>query len=227
MKTSIVYTSTVLALATVLAISLPTISTAAGPIPTAPGQNKFLCLDGTTDGSGLYGGICTLTSNGAKGPATLDNTSLVVVNAEYAAVYTENTTLTGQTFDNVTQLGYRYVGPVPKLGNLSLILPVSTDGDDVNDLYLFIDTFRCAGIDGVVNVINDPNCGIVEDRFAHTLYPNWAALVAAHPDWKIGGTGGTGSDPVGTRSFLIAKLSSDEGPAFWTVSNITIGKPGK
>ena len=41
------------------------------PVATAPGQNKLLGFDGTTDGG--FGGIATV-SNGAKGPATLNNT---------------------------------------------------------------------------------------------------------------------------------------------------------
>jgi hypothetical protein len=50
-----------------LAVSMP--ASASAP-STAPGQNKLVCFDGTTDGG--FGGVCTLKANGAKGPATLD-----------------------------------------------------------------------------------------------------------------------------------------------------------
>src|SRR5690349_6967489 len=86
------------------------------PVPTAPGQNKLLCFDGTTDGG--FGGICTLKANGAKGPATLDNTDSNV-NGDYSGVYIQNTTITGQTLGNITQLGYNYTGiTTPTPGNL-------------------------------------------------------------------------------------------------------------
>lgn len=119
--------------------------------------------------------------------------------------------------------GFTYAGPVPTLKDL-INLPVSTDGDDVNDVYLFIDAYNCAGVAGVVNVSQDPNCGIVVDSLPPVFFPNWAALVAAHPARKVGGTP---SASVGTRSYIIAQRSSDEGPVFWTVSEVTIGKPGK
>src|SRR5437773_5515544 len=84
-------------------------------VPTAPGQNKIICFDGTTDGG--FGGVCTLNSNGAKGTATLDNT-VAVGTADYAGVYINNTTISGQTLGNITQLGYHYSGNIaPQPGN--------------------------------------------------------------------------------------------------------------
>src|SRR6185369_9158829 len=92
---------------------------------TAPGQNKLQCFDGTTDGG--FGGLCTLNSNGAKGMATLNNSDSNPA-GDYSGVYINNTTLTGQTLGNITQLGYNYTGNISPLpGNLSLNVPVDTD----------------------------------------------------------------------------------------------------
>src|SRR5581483_11316517 len=80
--------------------------------PAAPGQNKLVCFDGTTDGG--YGGTCTV-SNGAKGPATLDNTDNNV-NGDYAGVYIQNSNLMGEILGQVSQLSYSYTGttaPMP------------------------------------------------------------------------------------------------------------------
>ena len=49
-------------------------------------------------------------------------------------------------------------------------------------------------------------------------FTNWAALVAAHPTWKVA----TDALP-----FVIAERTPSEEPAFWTVSNVTLGKGGK
>src|SRR4051812_8719197 len=90
--------------------------------PTAPGLNKIQCFDGTTDGG--FGGVCTLNSNGAKGPATLDNT-VAVGDADYAGVYVPVSSVVGKPLGQITQLGYSYTGTVtPMPGDLSLNVPV-------------------------------------------------------------------------------------------------------
>src|SRR5258708_6147940 len=103
MKKPIAYATQLVALATMLVLWTTPSSAAPGhhPPPTAPGQNKLLCFDGTTDGG--FGGICTLKANGATGPATLDNTDSNP-KGDYAGVYFANTTMTGQTLGNITQL---------------------------------------------------------------------------------------------------------------------------
>jgi hypothetical protein len=207
MKHSAAYASLILALATMVAVS-------AAPVPTAPGQNKLLCFDGTTDGG--FGGTCTLKANGAKGPAYLDNTDSNAA-GDYSGVYTQNTTLAGQTLGSVTHLGYKYSGTiVPKPGNLSLNVPVDTNGDGITDFYLFIDAFYCPGVSGAVDVIHDPACGIYVG--GTTFFVNWAALVAAYP---------TATVATDALPFVIAERTPAEPSAFWTVSNVTLGKPGK
>jgi len=216
MKKSIVSATALTALASTLAFSL--IASAAG-VGTAPGQDKLKCFDGTTDGG--YGGVCTLKANGAKGPATLDNTDSNV-NGDYAGVYIENTTLTGQTLSSVKQLGYSYTGTIaPQPGNLSLNVPVDTNNNNANDSYLFIDAYYCPGTAGRVDIINDPNCGIF---VGSENFPNWAALTAAYPTWKVASTGELGA---GTLPFVIAERTPAEPSALWNVNAITLGKPGK
>src|SRR5260221_2092400 len=211
--------------ASALLFGVVAISAFAAPItpkvPTAPGLNKIICFDGTTDGG--FGGVCTLNSNGAKGTATLDNT-VAVGSADYAGVYINATTMTGQTLGQITQLGYNYSGNIaPQPGNLSLNVPVDTTGDNVNDTYLFVDAFYCPGTNGNVDVINDTNCTIYVGGI--TPYPNLAALVAAHPTWTVSSTGDAFT---GTLPFVIAeRVNASEPPALWTVGNITLGKGGK
>jgi hypothetical protein len=198
-----------------LAMSTTLSAAAAGhKPPSAPGQNKLLCFDGTTDGG--FGGICTLKSNGAKGPATLNNTDSNPA-GDYAGVYTANSSMSGQLLSTITQLGYTYSGTtVPGPGDLSLNVPVSLTGGTATDNYLFIDAAYCPGVGGVVDVIHNSACGMYYAGV--TYYPNWAAFVAAYPAATVA----TNNVP-----FIIAERTPAEGPALWTVSNVTFGKPGK
>ena len=216
MKKSMAFASAFMALATMLAIT----SAAEAGQPTAPGQNKLQCFDGTTDGG--FGGICTLTSHGAKGPATLDNTD-TNPNGDYSGVYIINSTLFGQLLSNVTQLSYNYTGTIAPLpGNLSLNLPIDlSPTDGTTNAYAYIDAFYCPGVAGYVDVINDPNCGIwygSPSPPVGVFYANWAAFVAAYPGAKVA---------TDQYMFVIAERTPAEGPAFWTVSNVKLGKGGK
>jgi hypothetical protein len=206
-----------------VAVSLIAVSAAAMAGPgqanaagrsTAPGQNKLQCFDGTTDGG--YGGVCTLNNNGAKGSATLNNTDSNPA-GDYSGVYIAETTLSGQLLTNVTQLGYRYSGAsVPRPGNLSLNVPIDTNGDGVTDGYAFIDAAYCPGTAGQVNIINDPSCGIYYQ--GTTYYGNWAAFTMAYPGAKVA----TDALP-----FVIAERTPSEPAASWMVSNVKLGKAGK
>ena len=69
---------------------------------------------------------------------------------------------------------------------------------------------------GLVDVINDQTCTIYDSRNALVSYPNWTAYVTANTNDYI-----ALSDYF---AFIIAD-SSTAGP--WTVSNVTVGKPGK
>ncbi len=193
-----------------LAMSMPT----GAAVDTAPGQNKLLCFDGTTDGG--FGGLCSLNSNGAKGPATLNNTDNIST-GDYAGVYIQNSTVVGQQLSSITQLGYHYSGTItPTPGSLSLNLPIDVNGDHTTDFYAFIDAFYCPGNSGHVDVINDTNCGIYAGGVI--FYPNWAAFVAAYPTATVAST---------ALPFVIAERTPVEGPAIWTVGSVILGKPGK
>lgn len=181
---------------------------------TAPGQNKLLCFDGTSDGG--YGGVCTLNGNGAKGSATLNNTDTNPA-GDYAGVYIAESTLNGQLLTQVTQLGYTYSGTsVPRPGNLSLNVPIDTNGDGTTDGYAFIDAAYCAGTGGRVDVIHDASCGIYYQ--GTTYYGSWAAFVMAYPGAKVA---------TDASAFLIAERTPAEAGASWTVSNVKLGKAGK
>jgi hypothetical protein len=218
MKKSRAFKSSFVALAVLLAVSIAS-SAAADGLSTAPGQNKLLCFDGTTDGG--FGGICTLKANGAKGPATLNNTDSNPA-GDYAGVYILDSTLFGQLLTGVTQLGYHYSGiTVPTPGDLSLNLPVSITGGTATSAYAYIDAFYCPGVGGVVDVINDSNCGIWYGSPSPPIgvfYANWAAFVAAYPGARVA---------TDNFMFVIAERTPAEGPAFWTVSNVKLGKGGK
>jgi hypothetical protein len=214
MKKTLVFASSFMALAIMLAMST---AANAAPLATAPGQNKLQCFDGTTDGFG-FGGICKLTGNGAKGPATLDNTDSNP-NGDYAGVFINNTTMSGQLVGDVKQLSYTYTGiTVPTLGDLSLNVGIDTSGDGLFDTFLFIDAANCPGVGGAVDVIHNAVCGIVVGSPETAFYPNWAALVAAHPEYQIA------TDQL---PFIIAERVPAEPSAFWTVADVKLGKGGK
>ena len=214
MKKPIVFASSFMAFAIMLAMST---AASAAPPDTAPGQNKLMCFDGPSEMT-VFGGLCTLTGNGAKGPATLDNTD-TNPNGDFSGVFVDHTTMSGQLLGDVTQLGYHYTGTTaPSPGDLSLNVPLDENNDGMLDEFAFVDAFYCPGVGGTVDIINDPNCGIFVGGV--TFFPNWAALVAAHPTWKVD----LDTDQV---PFLIAERVPSEGPAFWTVSNVKFGKGGK
>lgn len=181
---------------------------------TAPGQNKLQCFDGTTDTG--FGGICTLNSNGAKGSATLDLTSDSAT-GDYAGVYTLESKLYGTLLSDLTQLSYHYTVSIdPQPGNLSYNMPVDTNADGGTDAYLFIDAYYCPGVEGLVDIINDPNCGIYYN--GTDFYANWAALLAAYPDAMVA---------TDQYVFIVAERTPSEPSAVYTVNNVKFGKAGK
>lgn len=212
MKPTLMHAAIAATFAAALATA-PTVESA--PPATAPGLNKIKCFDGPTDGD-VYGGSCLLMSKGAKGPAILDNTD-DDPDGGYAGVYVENSTLIGRPLPAVRQLGYHWFGTIePQPGNLSLNLPLDTTGDDATDGYAFVDAYYCPGVDGVVDVVNDPECGI---WYLGVEYENWAALVAAFPTGKI-----ADDDNL---PFVVAERTPAEPPALWVVRNVKFGKGGK
>jgi len=178
----------------------------------AHGHDQLKCFDGTTDGG--FGGVCRLGKH--KNTATLDNTDSNPA-GDYAGVYAKHNRLGGKLLSEVKPLGYHYVGTIaPNPGNLSLNVPLDENNDGTTEEYAFVDAFYCPGVNGTVDIINDPNCVIYVGGV--TPYPNWAALVAANPTWKVA----TDHVPI-----LIAERTPSEPPAFWTVDHVKFGKPGK
>ena len=97
-----------------------------GRRPQRRDRTNFSASMALTDGG--FGGTRTIKGNGAKGPATLNNTDTNSA-GDYAGVYYANTTMSGQPLTAVTQLGYTYSGTThPTPGDLSLNVPVNNSG---------------------------------------------------------------------------------------------------
>lgn len=175
--------------------------------PTAPGLNKLLCFDGTTDGGG-YGGTCVRKSNGAKGPATLTVTTL---GTDYAGVYTQESTMYGQALGEVRELSFQYTGTAPGAGAPRFSVPIDLDGDGSIDQYAFISAYYCNNGAGLVDAIRNQNCTIWLGGV--TPYANWSTMAAALPSAR-----------VATNAYVF--LVADE-PGTWTVSNVQFGKTNK
>jgi hypothetical protein len=175
----------------------------------APGQNKLICFDGTTDGG--YNGVCTLTSNGAKGPATLNNndTDAYPYN-NYSGVYVANSSLYNSSLSAIKQLSFEYSGEATA-GSPRVSIPVDTNGDETSDGYLFVSAYYCNDGAGLVDIVNDPTCTIYTN-FSAESFDNWADLIATHPTWRIVND---------AYVFLIA-----DDPGVWTVKNVKFGKAG-
>lgn len=155
--------------------------------------NKLQCFSGG-------GGSCTLTREGV---ATLDNPA-----GGFSGVYIANTNLDGKRLGDVNQLGFSYTG-VPGAGAPRISLPIDMDGDGAWDAFAFIAAYYCNDGAGNVDVMADATCTIYVGSDP-TPYENWAALVAAHPDWRIA------DDAL---AFVIA----DE-PGTWTVRDVRLGR---
>ncbi len=197
----------------VLAVAGMGIASAAPPapkghmVPTAPGQNKLLCFDGTSDGS-PWGGTCVPNSNGAKGAVTLTTTT---PGYDYAGVYTNDSTMYGQKLGEVKTLSFTYAGSEPGAGAPRFSVPIDTDGNGSNDQWAFISALYCNNGAGLVDAINDPTCTVWLGGV--TPYENWTALVAALPAARIA-----------TDQFVF--VVADE-PGTWVINHVQFGKPGK
>ncbi len=176
-------------------------------VPTAPGQNKLLCFDGTSDGG--YGGSCVPNSQGAKGSVTL---TTVTPGFDYAGVYTNDSTMYGQKLGEVKTLSFTYAGTDPGAGAPRFSVPIDTDGNGSKDQWAFISALYCNNGAGLVDAINDPTCTVWLDDGV-TFYENWAALVAAFPSGRIA-----------TNAFVF--VIADE-PGTWTINQVQFGKTGR
>jgi hypothetical protein len=167
--------------------------------------NKLQCFSGTTD-PGDFNGTCTLIENGAE-LNTIDGD--LDPNNNYAGVYIYNSNLDGKALVDVNKLSFDYDGSTASGGSPRLSIPIDEDGDGDTDGYAFIDTLGCndgSPDSGTLDAINDPTCLI---WYGSTSYVNWAAFVAANPDYRIG-------DAI---PFMIVDQPGD-----FTVTNIQLGK---
>ena len=196
------------------------------PTPT-PTPLGLTCFDGTTDtangetGGQIFGGVCTKT-----GPrsATLNNIPQGADGA-YSGVYFDPDALKGDLLSSVTDLRYTYTGSAAGAGAPRFSIPIDADIgtctdpadpstctedplDGVTDFYLFIASFYCNNGAGLTDAINDSTCTIFGGPAPAAGYPNWAALVAAHPNYRV----------ANAISFVIA----DE-PGAWTISDVHMG----
>ena len=193
-----------LALTAVVAIgvAVPVALGATKPAPMVPmvAGNQLTCFDGKSAGA-TYGGRCTVTKYGV---ATLNNNG-GDPDGEYSGVYVKNSNLVGKAIGAINQLGFSYIGDVATAGSPRISLGIDTNGDGTRDGdYAFISALYCNDGSGNVDVINDPTCTIY---VGSSVYASWAAMVAAHPEYRVGATPFVVADERGT----------------WTVFNVKLG----
>jgi hypothetical protein len=206
MKKSIAYASTLVALAIMLAM-IPA-SAVAGTPPTAPGKNKLACFIGG-------GGTCTLNKNGTT--ATLDTTG-TTVGVGFAGVYLPgyNSSFYGVRVAQVTALSFTFTGTASTV-DPHWSIPIDSNHDGNTDYWLYVPAITCNNGAGLVDVINNPACTIYDSRSALVSYPNWAAYIAANTN-----------DYIALNDYYAFPIAdSTVGGGVWTISNVTVGKPGK
>ena len=161
--------------------------------------NTLSCFSGTQEGGA--NGTCAFTTDGAT-LNTIDGNTNPYDN--YAGVYLQNSNLDGKSLADVNKLSFRATGTTTA-GSPRFSLPIDT-GDGTTAFYAFVSAFYCNDGDGLVDAVNDPTCEIYAGGEA---FKNWAAMIAAHPDWRVGPN----------LPFVIA-----DDPGVWTVSNVQLGK---
>jgi hypothetical protein len=187
------------AVVAIVGVAVP-VALAAQPASVPTMGNKLTCFDGPSEGN-VYGGKCTVNKYGV---ATLDNSGNDP-QGEYSGVYLQNSNLVGKTIGTVNQLGFSYTG-IPTAGSPRISLGIDKDGNGQVDEWAYLSAFYCNDGAGNADFINDPTCTIYTS--GTDVYANWAAMVEAHPDYRVGYT-----------PFVIA---DDAGK--WTVFNVKLGK---
>lgn len=131
---------------------------------------------------------------------------LDVGTGSYGAVYTENTVALNAPLASIDKLGFNYSGTEPYGGAPRISIGIDENGDGSGyDAFAFIDAAGCNDGAGKVDVINDPSCNV---WYGSTLYANWAALLAAHPEYTVGYD----------YTFVVA-----DAPGNWTIWNVQLG----
>jgi hypothetical protein len=187
------------AVVAIVGVAVP-VALAAQPASVPTMGNKLTCFDGPSEKT-IYGGKCTVDKYGV---ATLNNSG-GDTDGEYSGVYLQNSNLVGKTIRTVNQLGFSYSGDAVTAGSPRISLGIDTDGDGNWNEFAFISAFYCNDGARNVDVINDPTCTIYSGS---AVYANWAEMVAAHPDYR-----------VGYIPFIVA-----DDPGTWKVFNVKLGK---
>jgi len=176
--------------------------TALAAQPAAPGQNKLTC---SVDAP------ATCTTNGKT--ATIDTTL-----GGAAAVYLPgfNNSFYGVRVGQVTKLSNTYTGTAGIDPRWSVPIDLGGIHDGYTDYFVFVTLAECNNGFGLVDVINDTTCTIHRNDSSVT-YPNWLAYTQANS-----------SDYISLNDFYAFVIADGSGaPGVWTISNFTVGKPGK
>jgi hypothetical protein len=170
---------------------------------TAAAANPLLCFSGGN-------GTCTLNAAGT-GATLITTDNDADPNNASAGVYYASSNISGDQIGTVTGLSFSYsctaatncvTGGSPRMS-----IPIDTDNNGSTESYAFIDANNC-GLTAAQSGTVTQACPVF---FGATLYPNWAAFVAAHADYRIGN-----DDAV---AFVIA-----DQPFSGTVSNVQLGQ---
>lgn len=138
-------------------------------VAVAAGTHTFGTGQVTTENTGVYGPGATIVNDVG----------------EYGGIYQ------GNSKSPVGKVKFSFVsdgavgGGAPRWS-----IPLDTDGKAKTiESYAFLDVNGCGGSAGHATYVSttNPDCQV----FINTggSYPNWAALVAAHPTWRVNGQG--------------------------------------
>ena len=141
------------------------------------GGNKLYCFQG--EGEVGFNGTCELTKDGAVIDTTDGDPN---PNNNYAGVYVGNSKLEGQPIGDVEKLSFSYAGTGVTGGSPRFSIPIDEDGNGTTEGYAFVDAVGCNDGAGTVDAINDQTCTVA---YGSATYANWAAFVAANPDFRV------------------------------------------
>lgn len=182
--------------------SLLTAGAASATALTPPGQGKIQCFN-------VAPGTCTLNTSGAKGSATLDTRRGGV-----AGVYIpgSNGSFYGVRLSRLKTLSFTHSGTAGVDPHWSI--PIDIDNNGSAEFFALVASNSCSNGAGLVDVINDTTCTIFRSDDTTAAYENWGAFATS-----------TGNPWVAHDSNL-ARVVADRSLGIWTVSNVTVGKPG-
>jgi hypothetical protein len=163
-----------------------------------------LCFSGNEDDPITYNGDCKrFKSKDGVEVNTIDDDELP--SNAYAGFYGKKNIIAGKLVGKVKELDFAYAGGGPSGGSPRFSIPIdackvaddyvgtveyppcTTDGHW--DFFIFADVTESSGCndgDGFVGILNgedDETCTWYLD--GTIPYANWAAFVAAHPNWRI------------------------------------------